>query len=93
MEGTQPLAHLAVAGGYVTSLRDLHTCSRERHNSCLPPAWTPFLLGQRYSGGPSHGANIPYLGECPKPTSGRPPNSLVSPDPAAASRLAEGTGQ
>lgn len=39
------------------------------------------------------GNQAPYLGECPKLLSGPPPSSLASPDPAAASHLAAGTGQ
>lgn len=57
---------------------------------CLPPG--P-LLGQGHLQGPSPRALVLYLGECPKPVSGLPPSSLASPDPAAASRLAVGTGQ
>lgn len=85
-----PLAHLATAGGCFTSFGNLRTCDRERHLLCLPPAWTPLT---RPSPGIKPRANIPYLTECAKPVSGPPPSSLAALDPAAASRLAVGTGQ
>lgn len=92
-EGAPPLAHLAMAGGRVSSFGNLRTCDRERHLSCLPSAWTPLTPGSEPSSGIKPRANISYLAESAKPVSGPPPSSLASLDPAAASRLAVGTGQ
>lgn len=59
---------------------------------CLPPGPLSFWAKPSPGTKPRGLASL-YLGECPKPVSGPPPSSLASPDPAAASRLAVGTGQ
>lgn len=43
--GTPPLAHLASAGIGVASFGNLHTCGRESHLLCSPPAWSPLTPG------------------------------------------------